>query len=131
MGLVSTDIKDMLVAESALGLTFATDLFIGKEPTTPDAVTTIYDTVGRPPQLTLNKEEFYEYPSIQVKVRHTDYRVGWNLADDIMRTLHGRAQETWNGSLYTVIQATNGVNALGWDKNNRVHFVVNFNIQRR
>lgn len=130
MNVPSEDIKDMLEAESSLGLTFATNLFIGKEPPTPDDCVTIFDTFGSPPQLTLDNQK-YENPSIQIRVRSVDYKTGWNLIADIVDVLHGQAQETWNTTLYSVIYATNSPALLDWDDNDRCRFIVNFNIQRR
>ncbi len=132
MNSCSVDIADMLVAETSLGLTIATNLFVGKEPTTPDNVVTIYDSYGFPPQLTYDaKNEPYYYPAIQIRVRNRDYRTGYNLAHDIMVSLHGRAQETWNGTLYTVIQCISDVALLDWEDNGLCRFLINFNIQRR
>ena len=130
----SEDIKDMLVADSSLSLTFATDLFIGREPTLPKNCVTIFDTAERAPQLTLggkDNTENYFYPSIQIRVRNIDYRDGWDLIQDIRTSLHGRAQETRNGTLYSVIYCASGPALLDWDENNRVRFIINFNIQRR
>ena len=131
MSASSEDIKDMLEAESSLGLTFATNLFIGKEPDKPPNCVTIFDTPGFPPQLTYNKAEFYEYPAIQIRVRNNKYMDGWNLISDIMLFLHGRAHETWNSTYYSLIQCAGGLALLDWDDNNRARFIVNFNIQRR
>ncbi len=128
---VSSDIKDMLEAESALGLTFATNLFVGKEPNAPDDTVTIFDTGGFPDQLTFNKEERYEYPSVQIRVRNNNYQVGWSLINDIKTSLHGRGQETWNGTLYSVIYTPGGIALLDWDDSERVRFIINFNLQRR
>lgn len=127
----SIDIKDILEAESALALTFATDLFIGKEPTSPDNCVTIFDTPGAIPQLTLNRNEIYEYPSIQIRVRNNDYMTGANLINDIKSTLHGRGHETWNGTFYSLIAASDSPALLDYDESNRARFVCNFNIQRR
>lgn len=132
MNAPSEDIKDMLEAESSLELTFANNLFIGKEPETPDNCVTIFDTaVGLAPQLTLSGEQDYYYQSIQVRVRNNDYMTAWDLIQDITTALHGRAQEVWNGTLYTVIFCSSGPAQLDWDENNRARFIVNFNIQRR
>jgi len=127
----SEDIKDMLEAESSLGLTFGTNLFIGREPSKPDNCVTIFDTMGRSPQLTLNKEEYYEYPSIQIRVKNNKYDEGWTEINNIMLSLHGRAHETWNETVYSLIQCIGGIAFLDWTENNRSRFVVNFNIQRR
>jgi hypothetical protein len=133
MNAPSVDIRDMLEAESSLGLVFGDNLFIGKDPTTPQNMVTIFDTYGRPPQLTLGGQEEgnYYYPSIQIRVRSVSYQLGWNLIYDIMTSLHGRAQETWNGTLYTVIYCSSGPALLDWDDNGLVRFIVNFNLQRR
>jgi len=128
----SEDIKDMLEAESALAFTFGTDLFIGKEPATPDNCVTLFDTGGMPPQLTLTGQgEDYFYPSIQVRVRNRAYMTGWLLAENIREALHGRAQETWNGTLYTLVHCSSGPAFLDWDDNGRARIVINFLIQRR
>lgn len=124
------DIKDMLAAESALALTFGTDLFIGREPSSPDNCVTIFDTGGRPPQLTFDNE-FYGYPSIQIRIRNNHYQVGWALVEQIKLLLHGKGQETWNDTLYSVIYCSSGPAHLDWDENNRARFIINFNIQRR
>lgn len=134
MNAPSEDIKDILAAESSLGLTFATDLFYGREPDGAGYknTVTIFDTSGRPPALTLEEEGAgLDYCSVQIRVRNTDYDVGWVLIQDIRDALHGRAQETWNGTLYTVIYCLSGPALLDWDENNRVRFIVNFNMIRR
>ena len=124
------DIKDMLEAESSLGLTFATDLFIGKEPSKPDNCVTLYDYGGRPPRLTFDRQNYY-YPSVQVRVRNNDYRAGWALIQDIADFLHGLSNETLDGTLYTVIYVSSGPAFITWDGNSRAIFVVNLNVQRR
>ena len=126
----SEDIMDMLVAES-LGLAFATNLFIGKEPSGPDNCVTIFDTPGFPPLLTLTQGENYFYPSIQIRVRNLDYRLGWTLIQNIRTALHARGQETWNGTLYSVIFCSSGPALLDWDDQDRVRFIINFNLRRR
>lgn len=131
MNIVSEDIKDMLVAETALGLTLATNLFIGSEERTPRNSVTILDAPGAAPQLTFTKGENYHYTSIQIRVRNGDYTTGWNLIEEIKTSLHGRAQETWNGTLYSVIYCSSGPAHLDWDENGNARFIVNFNIQRR
>jgi hypothetical protein len=132
MNVTSIDIADMLETESVLGLTLADNMHIGSLPAKPNECIAIYDTPGMPPGLTLDSEgNDYYYPSIQIQVRSNDYQTGWNLVHDIMVVLHGRAQETWNGTLYTVIYCSSGPALLDWDENGRVRFIVNFNVQRR
>jgi len=133
MNATSEDIKDMLEAESSLGLSYGTNLFIGLEPSTPIDCVVVFDIPGFPPQLTLDGEDSnnYEYPSIQIRVRNSKYMDGLDLAQQIMTSLHGRAQETWNGALYSIIYCSSGPALLDWDDNRHPRFIINFNIQRR
>jgi len=120
----------MLIAESSLALTFAQDLFIGNEPSSPRNVVTIFDTPSFPPYLGLN-DVGYEYPSVQIRVRNQKYMDGMELIEEIKNSLHGRAQETWNDTLYSVIYCASGPALLEWDENGNAVFVINFNLQRR
>ncbi len=131
MNAPSYDIKDMLQAESSLGLVYGDDLYIGMEPTNPRKCVTIYDTPGFPVQGTLDNNSFYNSPSIQIRVRDIKYIDGMNLAQSIIDSLHNRAQEIWNGTLYTVIRCVNGPSLLTWDDNQNAIIVINFNLQRR
>lgn len=139
MNTPSKDIAEMLEAygnSSGLGgvggMTYGTDLFIGKEPALPKNCVTIFDTPGFPPYLGLAGEVGYEYPSIQIRVRNTKYTNGWNLINDIMVALHGRHQEVWgDNTLYSVIYCSSGPALLDWDDNGNCRLIINFNIQRR
>lgn len=126
----AVDIKDMLLVESDLDLVFAENLFVGKEPASPDNVVTIFDAFGYPSKLTMDNAR-YEYPSVQIRVRNRKYQDGWELINDIMTSLHGRAHETWNDSLYEVIYCSSGPALLDWDDNGRARFIINLNLQRR
>lgn len=130
MNIPSEDIRDMLEADSSLGLIYATNLFIGKEPPKPIDCVTIFDTPGYPSPLTLDNQ-LYQKPSVQIRVRDSSYLDGMALAQNIMLSLHGRAGETWNGTLYTVIYCSSGPALLDWDDNNNSRFFINFEIQRR
>lgn len=130
MNASSIDIADILEAESSLELIFATNLFVGKEPTTPVDTVTIFDTSSIPPKLGFNND-IYEQPSVQIRVRSKDYQTGWNLIDSIKNTLHGRGNETWNSTFYTVIYCASGPAMLDWDENSRARFICNFQMQRR
>jgi hypothetical protein len=127
----SEDIKSMLVADTPLGLIFATNLFINDEPTKPDNCVTIFDSPGFPPSLSLDGSKGYESPSVQIRIRNNSSKAGWALIQNIMISLHGRAQQTWGGTLYTVIYCSNGPALLDWDGNGNARFIVNFSLQRR
>jgi hypothetical protein len=132
MNAASVDIAAMLVAESSLGLTLGDNLFVGREPSTPDNCVTIFDTPGgRPLTFIEPGGDDYYFPTVQIRVRNNDYRTGYDLAHDIMVSIHGRAQQTWGGTFYSVVLAMADPALLDWDENGRVRFVVNFDIQRR
>jgi len=139
MNASSVDIKQIL-EEYGESSGFESDLifsgssmnvFIGQEPAHPRNCITIYDTPGFPPYLGLAGETGYEYPSIQIRVRNGDYLVGWDLIDRIKEVLHGLAQTTVNGTLYSVITCSSGPALLDFDDNNNARFIINFNLQRR
>ena len=131
MNTPAVDIKDVLKDISSLGLTFAVDLFVGKEPSSPDDCVTIFDTPGGIPQLTFDKTEKYYYQSIQIRIRNNSYVEGNTLAYQIEEELQGMAHVTVNSTYYSLIQSMGSPCLLDWDKNNRARIIINFNIQRR
>jgi hypothetical protein len=134
MNATSSDIRDILVAESSLGLVYADNLFIGKEPASPKNTVTIFDTPGFPDELLLTGSEngnSYQYPAIQIRVRNVKYTDAWDIIEKIKNALHGRANETWNATLYNVIKCTSGPALLDWDDNSCARLIVNFDVQRR
>jgi len=126
----SEDLKDMLEAESSLSLTFGTNLFIGKEPTTPTNSVTIFDTPGANPMLTVNNDEDYRFPSAQIRIRNNSYLTGRSMAEDIYTFLHGKNHETWNSTVYQFIRCVNEPYHLGNDENGHPWWIINLNIQR-
>ena len=130
MNAVSEDIKDMLIDSSSLGLDFPTNLFIGHEQKSPDNCVTIYDTPSFSAEVTLDQQRIYR-SSFQIRVRHLSYATGMTLARDIMDYLHDRAQESWNGTLYTTMEATGEPAQLALDGNMRAIIIINFTTKRR
>lgn len=126
----ATDIKDMLDASAAaLGLTFATDLFVGQMPDSPDKCICVYDTGGYDPE---SGTERYEKPTVMVTVRgaRMGYVAGWALAQDIKDVLHRLHNETWNSTRYIAIWCVGDINHIGFDQNQRPKFTINFRIHR-
>ena len=123
------DIKDMLAQDITLGLVFATNLFISREPDKPENCVTIFSTPSFPPDLDISGESYF-YSSFQIRVRGTNYASTETLAYKIFTSLHARAHETWNGVYYSVIQGEEPV-LLDWDDKNRVRLIINFETQRR
>ena len=131
MNAPSVDIKEMLEAGS-LELYYNDNLYIGTEPPLPADCVTIFDTAGRGPQMLLDPEnDGYEYPSVQIRVRNIDYLTGWTLIENIKALLHGKHQETWNSTLYSVIYCASGPALLDKDDKGNCRFIINFNIERR
>ena len=126
----ANDIKDILVANTALGLVFATNLFVNREPARPDNTVTIFDSYGGLYPLTLDRQT-YEYPSVQIRVRNRIQSEALRIINSIYLSLHGLAHETWNGAVYEVIYCSGGPALLDWDDNDRCRFIINFNIQRK
>lgn len=131
MNSTADDVKEMLETESSLGLVFPTNLFVGREPTSPDNCVTLFDTGGFGPLVTLDGANNYFYPSIQVLVRNRSYPAAYDLIHSIVSTLHGRSNEVIDGTTYLSIVCASEPAFLDWDENGRVHFVSNFHIQRR
>lgn len=129
MNIASVDIKDMLLSNSALGLTFGTNLFIGRMPSAPDNCVAIFDAGGRPSDLTLGGSRYYR-DSVSIQVRDIDYAMGYALAESIERFLVQSSQTIWNLVLYTYISSDNGVISDNWDGNTNNNFLINFSIQR-
>jgi len=129
--MINSSAKDIaILLQDELELEFSKDLFVGREPATVCPCVTIFDTPGSPPMLALTGEN-YEYPSIQIRVRHSSYELGYHLINEIENTLHGRALIDMEDFLYTLIQSVGSPQMLDWDENNRVRFIVNFEIQRK
>jgi len=129
MNAPSEDIKNMLLAESSFDLTFAKNLFVGHEPANPDNIVIVFDRYGGTSPVTLDGE-VYEYTSAQIMVRDRDYQKASDLIGDIKDSLHGRANQVWGESLYTLILCTSPA-MLDWDDGQRVRFIINLNLQRR
>lgn len=124
----SEDVKDILAAQSVLGLVFGTDLFIGGLPSTPDACVAVYDTTGEPPEPSYR----YERPHVQVVCRGDQgaYRLTQIQAQTIRDILNGINEETWNGARYIGIWALGDVNFIANDENRRPRFTINFRLHR-
>jgi hypothetical protein len=123
----SIDIKDMLVdSGSGLGLVFGTNLWIASMPDTPNTCSVLVDTGGGD-----QGEYGYEYPSVQILHRNTDYQTGYDFLRNVKYRLHySRNGETWNGTRYIEIAVRSDILYLGQDDKNRYQFSLNFRVQR-
>jgi hypothetical protein len=126
----SIDIKDWLETNSGLGLVFAQNLFIAREPVSPDNTVTIYDTTGSPDRPDMEGDSIICENSVQIRIRNKSYQTGWVLAEAIRETLSPISNTTINSTMYLSIFHQNGPFVLEWDDNNRVILIMNFQIER-
>ncbi len=133
MNPTSVDICTLLEADSSLGLTSATNLFVGKEPASPDDCVTVFDIPGDAPLLTLTGKGGgdYYHPSVQVRVRNNDYLTGWGLIHNIQEYLHGVCEYIEDGTKYLLIKGVDDPSLLDWDENDRARFITIFSVYRR
>lgn len=130
------DFKDLLVAEGSLGLTFKDNLHIGREPSKPNNVVTVFNAPDRGPQLFLdpdsgvNPEDQYEYTAVQVRVRDKSENAAMVMSQNISKKMHNRGNFVLNGALYTLIQALDNPALLDYDENNNARVITNYHIQR-
>jgi hypothetical protein len=127
MNSVSTDIKDLLIANS-LG-TFGADLFIGKEPAEVNNCVTLFD-YSNGTDGDLEGIPYYR-DSLQIRGRDVSYQNGWEKLQAIKEFLNYKGNFELNGTHYSVIICTSGPEIIEYDKNNRARFSMNLNIQRR
>ena len=134
MNSVVEDISNMLLAESSMNLTLGGNLHLYREPAFPNETVSVFDTPGMPPEEVLSANEDsspYERPSIQIRIKTSKPKEGFELAYKINALLHGRAQEIWGDYFYSIIYSINSPTMLDWGANNETRIVLNFNIQRR
>ena len=117
------------ILASALSLVEGSVLFISREPDSPDAVVTVFDTGGGEPS---SGTENNEFPTIQVRVRGTvmDYETAYELIDSIKNTLHNLASQTINSTKYIGVWASSDIIPLGYDASDRPILTLNFRIHR-
>lgn len=128
----SVDIVGFLEDESDLGLVKGDNLHISREPSSPNFVVTIYDPAGGTVDFGADaKANTYSHHPIQVRIRHTNYTDGWDMAQKIYEFLHGLHGLETDDAYYALITATTPPTFLEWDENNRIVFIVNFDVQRR
>jgi hypothetical protein len=128
--LTSEHIKEVLADESSLGLTFASNLFIGRMPTKPNECVTIYDTGSTPEFKLENDGENYEYVSVAIRIRDNEYLDAWNLGNDIIDLLDGHTFTAVDGTEYVRIKPVTGPLFIGRDENRRPLLSINIAAQR-
>ena len=126
---VAEDIAGILSGE--LGLLFANNLFVNKEPLSPDNVVTIYSTSGSPTELTYDKTTI-KNDNTQIRVRNINPQTGWRLAIDIHNLLNGMSNVDLPDSGYLLnLLCISGPFQLTFDEKDRIILIINFEVKRR
>ena len=104
------------------------DIFVGREPETPDNTITIYDTGGFPP----NPKYLRDNPSVQIKVRSAtdDRKIAADILKDIRNVLLNSGDRISGGSIYIQYYEFGGIIDLGVDKQGRFIMVSNYRLVR-
>lgn len=117
----------MILQTGGVG-TFATDIFVSKEPNSPDACITLYSTGGLPsPCLDTNVDDEICY--FQVRVRNNDYLTAYSVLDTIQAEIQKAKYKTVsdsNGTTYYSIWSTSTPIDLARDTTNRCVIVQNY-----
>jgi hypothetical protein len=126
----SVDIKDLLISNGTLGLTFGTSLFVSEMPETAGLAVCVYDSPGMAPE----PDYVYERPHVQVQVRGSKvagaYVAAHEMAQRIMNVLMAERQPVVNSARYVGIWPLGSPGFIGYDENHRPQVTVNFRLHR-
>lgn len=127
MGIPSIGIKDLLLAKGyAFGGSLDWAVYIGKQPDSPDNCVTIYDSGGGTP----SPLWLLDYPHVQVRVRSRNgqYQEAMVTAKDIKSIILGQPSQDLNGDRWVQFNLAGDIGFMGYDKNERPEFVLNFEL---
>ena len=122
----SFDIATFLAAQG-VG-TVGTDIFVGREPSEPAFIISIFDVGGISPNPKFLRDE----PQVQCRVRGevNDYNNAFAKAQLIKDILLGAQPQDLNGTDYVLFTQIGEILSLGYDENNRVALVSNWQLVR-
>lgn len=128
MNAPSEDIKDHLIAVSALALEYAVNFFISEMPDTPDECVCIYDTGGE----TAEPHMTYERPTFQIRMRGArgGYGDAYDLAQAIKIELNGINDVIIVTTRYIGIWLISDIIFVGYDEKHRPLLSINFRAHR-
>ncbi len=120
--------KDLLVTAGVgtFGATSGWAIFIGKQPTAPHTVVTVYNSGGTNP----NPKFLLDFPSLQVRVRGAPggYVAAQSKAVEVKDALLGLVSQDINGDRWDSVTMAGDITPLGYDQQNRPMFSLNFNL---
>jgi hypothetical protein len=135
MNAPSEDFKTLLIAESSLGLTYETDLFISHVPADRKGlVVGLFDRAGLGARTRLDETggDEIEEPTVQVQI-HGDkgeYLAAAALARNIKAVLQAVSNQVIGGAFYQFILASGSPSSEGYDRVHRPIVVTNYRVMR-
>lgn len=123
------DLGDYLSSQG--GWTQGTDLFLGRRPSQPATVTTVYEIGGQAPVWGMSAvagDAAVERPAVQVVCRSTDYAVARALAQKAWLLLDGLPTRSINGVSYKDGRARQQPFGMGFDDDGRALVACNYDI---
>lgn len=106
--------------------TFADDMFVSKEPASPDDCITLYDTGGFEP----NPKWSIGQPTVMARVRNVHYPSGYAKCEEIKDALLGLPKQAVDSTTYVGVWMEGDINFIEYDDNGRAIFTINFRISR-
>jgi len=123
----TVDLRPLLAPSiGAIGGVADWAIYIGKEPSEPVNVITLYDTPGGAP----NPKWLVDEPRFQVRVRAVDYAIGWSKANAVRDLLLGLPSQTINGTRYVGVYVVIDTGFLMQDEAKRSIFVSTWRVIR-
>ena len=119
-----------ILEDDAVG-TFATDIFVSKEPENPDNCVTVYLTGGFPDDTLDTAARSSEITNIQVRVRNNDYLTAHSTMEAVRDSIEKAKFKSLTdsaGTTYFAIWMTNLPNDLQKDTKNRSIVVADFSV---
>lgn len=90
----------------------------------------VFEFAGLPDLKTHGGTVAFEYPKIQVQVRHASAAAAWTLAYNIYKYLRGKMDQTLNGHTYQYIESLVFPHVLSRDEQNRTIYLIEFQVHR-
>ncbi|MDT8442374.1 MAG: minor capsid protein [Desulfuromonadales bacterium] len=112
------DLAAMLTAAGVVGGATGWTLRFGVMPDTPDQVVALFRTGG-------GLADHVRRPGVQIRVRGTTHSVTESKAEDVIGTLHGRAQVAGTGRTLIDVAMEGDMIWLGFDEAGRPEMTVN------
>lgn len=129
MNSTAHDIGQYLAAQGlgTFGGTSGFGIYVSKEPTAPDDVITLYDTSGLVP----DPENGVFAPAIQIRVRGNGFQAVYSKAEAVRDELINTTDITQGGTRYLELWQQGSIEQLGYDDNDRLILVMNFQTIRK